>query len=349
MKELITASRMSCLLDCPRKHYWRYECGLKRDVDAMALRFGTAWHAAMEARWQKQPFEDALAAALATAQDFDEFTVATLSGLLAGYYARWAEDPVKELCAEVEFRAPLAGSRSFDTAGKIDGLAVLHDGRLALVEHKTTSADVGPDSDYWLRLRSNTQINQYILAARSLGWDVATVIYDVARKPAIKPLSCVTELDEQGLKIVQDDTGARVFKKDGAPKQSADKEKGESYRGGPETPEQFADRLAADTKERPDFYFARREVPILEDELDEFAIQRLELSRMILGFRAASRKAKRQHHGWPRHLTEMQCKNCDYQSFCLQNIVPDMAMPPAGFRVGQKHEELAQAAPKEQT
>ncbi len=297
MKELMTASRMACLLDCPRKHYWRYECGLRREVDAMALRFGTAWHAAMEARWQKLGFDDALKAALATARDFDEATVATLSGLLAGYYARWAEDPVKELCAEVEFRSPLANSRTFDVAGKIDGLGILHDGRLALVEHKTTSADVGPDSDYWLRLRSNPQINQYVLAARSLGWDVAAVIYDVTRKPSIRV------------------------------KQS-------------ETPEAYGERLAADAQERPDFYFARREVPILEDDLEEFGIQRFELARMILNFRAASRRSRLPHHGWPRHLTEMQCKFCDYESFCLQNIVPDPALPPAGFRVGVQNPEL---------
>lgn len=301
MKELITASRMACLLDCPRKHYWRYECGLRPDMDAMALRFGTAWHAAMEARWEKLPFSDAFKAGLATACDFDEGTVATLSGLLAGYYERWAEDPVKELCAEVEFRSPLMNSRTFDVAGKIDGLGILHDGRLALVEHKTTSADVGPDSDYWLRLRSNPQINQYVLAAWSLGWDVAAVIYDVTRKPSIRV------------------------------KQS-------------ETPEQYADRLAADTQERPDFYFARREVPILEDDLEEFGIQRLELARMILNFRAASRRSRLPHHGWPRHLTEIHCKTCDYASFCLQNIVPDPALPPAGFRVGAQNPELNQPA-----
>ncbi len=301
MKELITASRMSCLLDCPRKHYWRYECGLKREVDAMALRFGTAWHAAMEARWAKMGYDQALSAALATATDFDETTVATISGLLAGYYARWSEDPVKELCAEVEFRAPLANSRTFDVAGKIDGLGILHDGRLALVEHKTTSADVGPDSDYWIRLRSNPQINQYVLAARQLGWDVSVVLYDVTRKPSIRV------------------------------KQN-------------ETPEQYAERLAADTQERPEFYFARREVPILEDDLEEFSIQRFELAKMILNFRAASRRSRLPHHGWPRHLTEMACKLCDYQGFCLQNIVPDPAMPPAGFRVGVQNPELSQPA-----
>jgi hypothetical protein len=51
MKELLTASRMAALLACPRKHFWRYELGLRRTVDADALRFGSAWHRAMEARW----------------------------------------------------------------------------------------------------------------------------------------------------------------------------------------------------------------------------------------------------------------------------------------------------------
>jgi len=300
-KELMTASRMNTLLDCPRKHFWRYEVGLTRITDAAALRFGSAWHAAMEARWQGRTFDEALATGLDTARDFDEVTVATLSGLLAGYFNRWSDDPVKELHPEIEFRHPLSGSRSFDVAGKIDGLGVLHDGRLALVEHKTTSADVGPDSDYWIRLRSNPQVLQYVLAARALGWDVSVVLYDVTRKPSIRV------------------------------KQN-------------ETPEQYAVRLAEDCSARPEFYFARREVPILEEYLEEFTIQRLELSRLILSFRAASRKARRPEQAWPRHLTEMHCKLCDFSSFCLQNIVPDPALPPAGFRVGPAHPELTTVA-----
>lgn len=297
MKSLMTASRMNSLLSCPRKHYWRYEVGLCRLTDAAALRFGTAWHAAMEARWQGHTLDEALAAALDTAKDFDEATVATLSGLLDGYFAHWSEDPVKTLHPEIEFRHPLKGSRSFDVAGKIDGLGVLHDGRLALVEHKTTSSDVGPDSDYWIRLRSNPQVMQYVLAARALGWDVSVVLYDVTRKPSIR--------------VRQN-----------------------------ETPEDYAKRLAEDTRTRPEFYFARREVPILEDDIEEFTIQRQELARLILNFRAASRKARSPEQAWPRNLNELQCRTCDFASFCLQNIVPDPALPPAGFRVGPVNPEL---------
>jgi hypothetical protein len=296
-KELLTATRMNALLACPRKHYYRYECGLRAKVDGDALRFGSAWHLAMEARWQGAAVEAAFTAAIGDRSTLDEVQVATLSGMLAGYYRRYAEDPIKSVHPEVEFRHPLKGSRTFDVAGKIDGLAVLHDGRLALVEHKTAGCDIGPDSDYWLRLRGNTQVLQYILAARALGWDVALVIYDVARKPAIRV------------------------------KQN-------------ETPDQFADRLAADAVERPDFYFARREVPVLDDDLAEFEVQRLVMGRMILDCRAEARDARKAEHGWPRNVGEMTCKFCDYAGFCLQNATFDPAHPPAGFQVGEIHSEL---------
>jgi hypothetical protein len=281
-----------------RKHYWRYEVGLKREVEADALRFGSAWHAAMEARWQGKDIGAAFDAAIIGKTELDELQLAMLSGMLAGYYSVYQQDPIKSVHPEVEFNMALAGSRTFNVAGKIDGLAVLHDGRLALVEHKTAGCDIAPDSDYWLRLRGNAQVMQYVLAARSLGWDVSLVIYDVARKPAIRQ------------------------------KQS-------------ETPEQFGERLAADTKERPEFYFARREVPVLDDELAEFQVQRLVMGRMILSCREEARDARRPEHGWPRNIGETSCRICEYASWCMQNTAVDIQHPPAGFTIGQAHSELS--------
>jgi len=301
MKELLTATRMNMVLGCPRKHYWRYEVGLRSTSDAQPLRFGSAWHLGMEARWQGMTFEEALAVALSGAKEFNELDVAILSGMLAGYYFRYAHNEVvKELHAETEFRMPLSGSRTFDVAGKIDGLGVLHDGRLALVEHKTSGEDISDTSDYWLRLRFNQQIYQYVLAACALGWDVSHVIYDVARKPMIRV------------------------------KQN-------------ETVEQFGQRLAEDTQARPEFYFARREVPILDQDVAEFEVQRLALSRQILFFRSASRSARKPEHGWPRNCGGMTCKFCEYEGFCMQNISVDPGNPPAGFAVGPINPELAEA------
>jgi hypothetical protein len=297
MKEMLTATRMGTVLACPRKHYWRYEVGLHAVTDGMALRFGTAWHKAMEMRWQGLGFEDALVAA-GDGTNFDEITIATFGGLLSAYYARYADSEiVKELHAEVEFRLPLAGSRTFDAAGKIDGLGVLHDGRLALVEHKTCGTDIGPESDYWLRLRFNQQVYQYVLAARALGWDVQIVIYDATRKPAIR--------QKQG-----------------------------------ETASEFGERLAADAMARPEFYFARREVPILDQDLAEFEVQRLALSRQILFFRSGGRRARPPGAGGAPNCNEMTCKFCEFEGFCMQNISVDPGAPPAGFRVGAINSEL---------
>jgi hypothetical protein len=344
MKELLTASRMGALLGCPRKHFWRYEVGLRRLGDGAALRFGSAWHRAMEARWSGADISAAFAAGIGDKSEIDELQIATLSGMLAGYYKAWGGEPIEIVYPEVEFRLPLAASRTFESAGKIDGLAKMNDGRLALIEHKSAGCDIAPDSDYWLRLRGNAQVMQYVLAARGLGWDVALVIYDVTRKPAISPLSAVPVLDEAGLRVVLNAEGNRVLKKDGTPRESGDKEKGYTLSTRPETLDEFADRLAADTQARRDFYFARREVPILEDDLAEFEVQRAVLARQILSCRGEARRAKRPEHGWPRNVGEMTCKYCDFSAFCLQNTAVDAEHPPAGFEVRAIHEELTQTA-----
>jgi hypothetical protein len=251
---------------------------------------------------------------------------------------------VQSVHPEVEFRHPIEGSRTFDAAGKIDGLAVMRDGRLALVEHKTAGFDIAPASDYWLRLRGNVQVLQYVLAARALGWDVAMVLYDVARKPMIQPMAAVPVLDENGAKVVVDAAGARVFKKDGTPRESADKEKGYTVQARPETNEEFCARLANDTQLRPDFYFARREMPVLDDDLAEFQVQRLVIGRSILTCRAETRAARYPEHGWPRNVGEMTCRNCEFAPFCLQNTRIDPAMPPAGFTTGGANSELTTTA-----
>src|SRR3954468_9806016 len=125
MNNLLTASRMTSLLTCPRKHYWSYEVGLRTTSEGMALRFGKAWHTAMEARWRGADYEAALALAVGDAQ-FDELGVATFSAMLAGYFRHYQnENLIKQVHPEVEFSQPLAGSRTFRTAGKIDGLAEL--------------------------------------------------------------------------------------------------------------------------------------------------------------------------------------------------------------------------------
>lgn len=281
------------MLTCPRRHYWRYEVGMRKEEGTLALRFGSAWHRAMEARARGL---DPFAAMIGQAGEFDEFdeiTLATLTGLLAGYANHYGPAEPMDIIPEVEFEVKLEGSRTFAAAGKLDGLVSRSSG-VAILEHKTTGSAIDSGSDYWLRLRADTQILMYADAARKKGWSVSEVIYDVVRKPAIR--------------------------------QKED-----------ETPDEYSARLTADCGERPEFYFARREVPVLDQDIEEFSETRKQVCRMILD-RRRQQKPDTRHQAWPRNVSAMICPGCDYCGFCLANHVP--AAAPAGYVIGEKHSEL---------
>jgi hypothetical protein len=343
MKELLTASRMAKMLACPRAHYWSYEVGLKPVKVSEALRLGSAWHRAMEARAAGKSLDECfMAAAPADGGEVDAVAANTLSGLMRGYWAYWGEkdDIAHQNFAEIEFKHDIPGSRSFVSAGKIDRFMTLVDGRYGMIEHKTTGESVEASSEYWLKLRFNPQVLQYVAAGRKLGWPIEVIFYDVVRKPSIAPkeIPCI---DADGKKIVVDAAGNRVMKADGTPRESGDTAKGFTLRTKLETPEEFGDRLAADCVARPEFYFARREVPVTDQDLAEFESQRLMVSRMILSCRDQESRGRlaRLDQAWPRNLG-MGCQWCEYQSFCLQNINVDLERPPAGYAVKEKNEEL---------
>lgn len=275
----------------------------------------------------------------------DDLTAHTIAALLKSYYYFWGDAELQgvQMRTEEKFKSPLKGAKQFTVEGKIDRLGTKADGRAVQVEYKTTSDSLAPDSGYWLRLRFNVQLLQYFLAARALGFDIQEVIYDVVRKPSIQP-KMIDDLDEQGRKIVTDQTGKRIFnekgKNAGEPRQSADKERGWTVKSHLETPEEFGIRLYQDAMARPDFYFARREIPILESDLEEFQVQRLVTAKTILHHRKLAAKLTRPEFAWPRHVSEPNCAGCQYSSFCLQNLSVDINNPPQGFAVKPFNPEL---------
>lgn len=343
--QVITASRMSTMMRCPRQHYWRYEVGLQSTAVGTALRVGGAWAKATEARWNGKTYEEALAFSLPADVNLDEYTAQTVAALLAGYYDYWG--PVEnygKLTPEVEFQIDLGDG--FINQGKIDGIGTLRDNRSALIEGKTTGDSLKPDSDYWLRLNFNIQVFNYVDAARSVGWDLGEVIYDVTRKPSIKPKT-VDDLDSKGLKIVLDAQGQRVFlaagKNKGEPRQTGEVSKGYVVKSHVETPDEYADRLYADTKTRPDFYFARREIPVLDMDLEQFRFQRRSITKMIAHFRENESDFKldmRPENAWPRNVSKDTCNFCQFKNICLQNASVDVHNPPAGYIVASFNPEL---------
>lgn len=336
-----------------RQHYWQCEVGLRQAGTVTALVFGTAWHRAMEARAHKKSFEESLAFALPeVGGGLDAYLCQTLAALLLGYWRRWGEgdEIIKHNHPEQKFKLAMPGSPFFTLEGKIDGLCELVDGRTAFVEHKTTSASVDIVSPYWDKLRFNIQVLQYADAGGKLGWDFSIIIYDVVRKPRLKPKE-VTVCDHEGVPIIIDQaTGQRVFKetaKGRSPRRTADPSKGWIRTTRPETPGEYGQRLESDIAMRPDFYFARREVPVLESDLEEFRIQRSVFARTLLFSRQLSTKLRRPEQAWPRNVGN-ECKFCSYRSFCLQNDPIDLKNLPQGFAIQEFNPELADDSTNEE-
>ncbi|MBN2582925.1 MAG: hypothetical protein JXL80_07650, partial [Planctomycetes bacterium] len=93
---------------------------------------------------------------------------------------------------------------------------------------------------------------------------------------------------------------------------------------------------------RPDYYFARREVPRLADEL---AVFRLELWQQALYLAETRRRAatlSRPASAWFRSVGRFTCDGCAFNDICLQNIEVGPRDVPSGYvKVDDPHTELA--------
>lgn len=223
-KQLLTHSRMQSFKGCRKRHFFEYEVGIRKDTDPKALRMGSAGHEALDVL----KMTDDPGLAIESIQQFyanipfegdDDWYLAiereTMETLIAGYAWRWHDQPFNVVASEQAFDLPLRNpetnspSTVWDAAGKIDGI-IEWDQRHLVLEHKFISDEIDAQSDYWQRLQLDSQISLYVWAARQLGHDVSGVLYDVIRKPTIKPTQ-VPILDENGLKIVLDQAGNRVY------------------------------------------------------------------------------------------------------------------------------------------
>ena len=346
-KRLLTHSAMACARRCLRQYFYRYEIALRSRREATALRLGAAVHLGLEL-WSKGATPEAAMLAATDgyatcppwAEPYEWQTEReTVANLLAGYFWRYGNDTLEYVEIEKPWSMPLVNpatgreSRTYQLAGKRDGLVRVPDARLFVLERKTTGEEIGPDSEYWLRLRCDQQISLYTLSALHEGHDVSGVLYDVIRKPTIRPRQ-IPLLDEAGLKMVVDEaTGERMFNKDGKPRQSAGP--GMKLATRQETPEEFGARLLADIEERPDYYFQRREVPRLEDDLQAFRLECWQQAQLLSDCRRWGR--------WFRNVGRNTCSFCEYSRLCLQSITVVPEAPPDGFEIANNvHPELTE-------
>lgn len=291
---VITTSEMATFRRCQHEHHVSYVLGYRGAQKSESLRFGGLTHVGLEAWWKAamsgntDRYDAALEAMRSLA--FDDFEFVRAGVLLQGYELRWGAEiddgSIRVLAVEAEFAVELVNpatghpSRTFVLGGKIDAVIALASGRVMIVEHKTTSSDIGAGSFYWQRLSLDPQIGSYYAGARSLGYDVAGCVYDVLGKPQLRPGS-VPVLDENGAKIVLDANGERVRTKQGKWRETASSADGYMLQTRPETADEFRVRLTDHVAENPDRYYQRGEVVRLEAEERDAAIDRWHTARAI--------------------------------------------------------------------
>ena len=258
----LTNSMRNKFASCHRAYQFAYVELVRPLVPSEALSFGTAMHALLENYWggSENP----------APTTGDAFKDMTLQALFEGYVNRWFaedEDRFDKIAAEVGFQAPLMNpetggiSKTWEIAGKIDAIAKEKEsGKVFIVEHKTTSQDIGPGSDYWRKLAIDGQVSGYYVGAQSKGFDVENCLYDVIRKPTIKPYKATPE-------------DKRKYNKDGSLSKTC--------REFDETPEEWYERLKADIAERPDYYYARVEVARSADDLTDYLFDMWAVGREI--------------------------------------------------------------------
>src|SRR5581483_6119863 len=255
----------------------------------------------------------ACAAIPAPTTDADSLRVAIARGLITGYHARWQDEDWTVTGVEEEFRVPIVNPHSgrpyrhFSQAGKFDG-RIAQDGDAYLLEHKTCAEDITAGGPYWRRLAVDAQISGYLLASWLLGRKLRGVLYDVIRKPEIRP-------KKLGLKDTVDvrSTGqylGRHLSSDSYHAFAMDPE----HR---ETPDMFEARLAQDTQERPNWYFGRQIITRLDREILLYAEELWQTAREI----------RHSMNEGDQRRNDKACfayfRPCEYLDLCAGHARPD--------------------------
>jgi len=208
----------------------------------------------------------------------DELIAAKVRGLMIGYDARWASSPCKMIGVEEVFHLPVVNpktgksSRTFTQSGKFDGVLEIG-GRNYLLEHKTTSEDIAdPDAPYWGILDIDSQVSSYALANWQMGRKLDGTIYDVIRKPGIRPKD-ISKAQQKLIVSHREYCGFEVPVEIAlAVSQGQERECCKLYEI----------RLAAETLENPEKYYQRRIIPRLDDDLAEYAAEMWDVGQSLL-------------------------------------------------------------------
>jgi hypothetical protein len=211
--------------------------------------------------------ENALAAIPTSDNPGQQLVAAKVRGLMRGYDARWCDAGYVPVAVEQLVEADLVNvetgrkSRTFRIAGRLD-VVCEHEGRRLLLDHKTTSSDIAdPNAPYWRQLVVEGQPSHYMLLEWLNGRKLDTCVWDVIRKPGIRPK-----------KLAKAERAAAVASRKYFGDLLSMAELDRLQTDETESLAMYEARLAHEcTIESPDKYFQRRGVPRLDSELHEYA------------------------------------------------------------------------------
>lgn len=226
---------------------------------------------------------------------------------------------------------------------------------VVVIEHKTTSKEIGIGSPYWRRLELDAQVSKYIGGARALGHEPDHVLYDVIRKPRIRPL-LATPVDSRKYTAEKSRACPECKKKSAPPPPhrvtiAATDDESErvlecvdgrvvtdpggalyaNMRAHDETPEEYRVRLRADIASDPEAYYRRGEIPRTEQEERDAAFDEWSVGLQI---RESERSGR-----WSRNTAACEAWGsfCEYFDVCTKTVSIN---DPYRFRDAGEHEEL---------
>lgn len=289
----------------------RYLQRLERDGEEReSLQVGQAWHRAFFVQHQGgDPYAEL------TKRAPSPLWAEKLRRLFAAYAWYWAEQPLELVEAEATFHVQHADDFY---SGQRDGVVALADGRRGVLERKTTSDSVEAGSAYWDRLALDVQVGLYAVTMDPLP---SFILYDVVRKPTINPKNIAAK-DASRLRAELTKSGRAGYYGEAFGPEVVE----EALGLGRETVPLYGARLTADIGERPDFYFARREVPRTTADYATL-LESLTAQVRVVEFAEADGLL---------HRNPDACNvfgQCDFFRLCSNNIRPRAGQPPPeGFR-----------------
>lgn len=275
------------------------------------------------------------------------------------------ETVATELEFDLPLRNPETGhaTPNFRRVGKIDRIIRSKaTGAILIQENKTTGRPIDSGSTYWDRLRKDTQSKFYIQAARDLWEDGKTcnwaarptgLLHDVFHKPTIKPSKLTQgetaefvktgdycgqhfevvvgpddpgdDLDPPtGRRITVDDMTAEI-EVGATPKPTKACPNPEPKFCIRETPAMYGARLLQDITQRPEFYFARREIAFTDAELKSFEYQVWSLQKMM-------NEMERTGYWFENEQACEATFKCPYCVLCYQGTDVYHGQVPVGFK-----------------